>query len=81
MFSDGINVKGNVHIEIYDTESGKLKEEFYHKNLVVDVGKKFIASRFPLSSKITTKSPPSIVFKIASASFSTPEFDMSFHST
>ena len=45
MFSDGINVKGNVHIEIYDTESGKLKEEFYHKNLVVDVGKKFIASR------------------------------------
>ena len=54
MFSDVINVRGDVHIEIYDTESGKLKQEFDFPNLVVSAGKVFIASRIANTSLAIT---------------------------
>jgi hypothetical protein len=54
MFSDNINVKGDVHIEIYDTESGTLKKQFDIHNLIVNIGKQFIAGRLASASTSIT---------------------------
>lgn len=43
MFNDKLKVRGDVHIQM--RRASGLVEDFYFKNLVVDLGKGFIASR------------------------------------
>jgi hypothetical protein len=45
MFNDSLKVNGDVAIKLYNKD-GSLKDERNIKNLVVTVGKNFIASRF-----------------------------------
>ncbi|CAB4126754.1 hypothetical protein UFOVP84_20 [uncultured Caudovirales phage] len=54
MFSDHINVKGDVHIEIYDSESGIKKHQFDINNLIVSAGKQWIAGRLASSGTSIT---------------------------
>lgn len=44
MFKEDLKVKGDLHIQLWDSE-GNLKEEKFEKNLVVTVGRNWIASR------------------------------------
>lgn len=45
MINENIGVKGDLRIVIKDTQTGEIKLDREEKNLVVTVGKNFIASR------------------------------------
>lgn len=48
---DSIKATGNVSVTLYDA-TGNIKHQIQHHNLIVDLGKNFIASRIANNSKI-----------------------------
>jgi hypothetical protein len=45
MFNDNLKITGDVRLEVFDAATGQTKETREFKNLVVTVGKTYIASR------------------------------------